>query len=162
MGCRGWRWVVVGGLIAVLGGCPLERGESREATTERALSRGLKQTAGIGGGDDIQAQINADLPPAPSLDVLCSLHFHADTLQSVRMLIGKPQSEETERTNAALSYQFRDNIAIHFTFEWSDGDSNVGEDVKRGVIALFKGYILTNAAIMGQPYPDCWEHKEPE
>ena len=101
-------------------------------------------------------------PPPPSLNTLCSVRFAVDTLQDVRARIGEPQSEETEQSNAALSYHFSNDVTLHFGFEWSDGSFGVDELSRRGSLSGRRGYILVNAAIMGQPYPDCWPRTEPK
>ena len=136
-------------LLAIASGCPV----FESGTPAQAASSDLG-TGGIGA-------LEGEFPPPPSKATLCRLRFWRNTIDDVRELLGEPDSDQRGKSEAALSYHFRGDVTMHLTFFWSDGDaSNLPPKAPAGFSK--RAYILNNAAIMGQPYPDCWPHKEEE
>lgn len=129
-------------------------------------------------------------PPPPPQSALCQLAVDETSFDAAKALFAKPdkgshypgaqpQSESQDESMAGLSYRFSvpkktggaggaagatsaDSVSLILRFAWHSGKPGWGT-VLTGIgssSVLKKGYLLSDMSITGEPYPDCWPHKE--
>jgi hypothetical protein len=110
------------------------------------------------------AKLMEKLPKPPTLEELCSLRFDQTTFDQAKKKFGDPDDESMDKSKAGLSYRYDKGVSMVLTFDWHDGSPGIGT-ILTGIGAdpndLIQGYVLSEASLIGAPYPACWPHEEP-
>jgi hypothetical protein len=110
------------------------------------------------------AKAMQNLPKLPDLDKLCALQFGSTSFPQAKEMFGKPDDESMDKSKAGLSYRYAMGASIVLTFDWHDGEPGWGTIITGlgwDESDLVTGYLLSEASIIGAPYPQCWPHEEP-
>jgi hypothetical protein len=111
-----------------------------------------------------EAKAMQHLPQVPSLDELCSLEFGRTSFDAAKKQFGAPDDESMDKSKAGLSYRYAGGVSLVLTFDWHDAGPGWGSIIT-GLgwddTDLIAGYLLSEASIIGAPYPTCWPHEEP-
>jgi len=105
-----------------------------------------------------------ELPEMPSTEELCALRFESTSFTQAKEMFGEPDDQSMDKSKAGLSYRYAMGVSLVLTFDWHDGEPGWGT-VITGIgwdpDDFVSGYLLSEASIIGAPYPECWPHEEP-